>query len=416
MAREIEGRDRDRAAVSARFLRGLRGNLRYWLARTAPSSNSISGVADDEAISRLNPDFANMRRAVEMGLTLPETQEEAIALILQCFFWVEKAGHSYLWRPLVERGMGLLPANDVYLRFRLLKQLGQFEREDGELKTAVSTFQQADQLAHRLEGGQAIAEIHMNLAETYRRQHKYALAQEHGEMALAMFNEENGRLRAITLEGLGRVALEQGDLSTAVEFLQKSITLQEAINTLYLHRSYNMLATTYRRQKNYAQSAQLYQKALAQIADTPNERDKINISINLGGLFHEWGKYSEAETVLRQAETIARQQKGLLSSKGMIATSLGCVLQGQNDLGGAESYHQRAIVLYRQVNDRLLLANALGNLAEIYAEWKQNQHALNCLTEALGLLADFSGNAWAQKLTMKYRDMTAVLETAVIHQ
>jgi len=401
-------------SLSPTFLRGLQRNLRYWLAQTIPTSDSISGVADDEAINRLNPDFANMLRAVEMGLTLPETQEKTIGLILQCFFWMEKAGHSYLWRPVVKRAMGLLPATDIYLQFRLLKQLGQFEREDGELETAVSTFQQADQLAHRLEDGQAIAEIRMNLAETYRRQHKYALAQEHGEAALALFDEENGRLRAITLGGLGRSALEQGDLLKAASLLQKSITLQEVSNAPYLYRSYNILALIYRRQSRHAESAQLYQKTLTQLTNTQNERDKIITSIDLGGLYYEWGKFSEAEVTLRQAEAIAHKQNGLLLHKGSIATSLGCVLQEQGDLDRAEVYHQRAIGLYRQVDARLLLANALGNLAEIQIECGQNQQALACLAEALDLLPHFSGNAWAQKLTMEYKEMTAVLKTAVI--
>ena len=420
---ELTGFAKPVSSPSPRFVRGLRRNLRYWLAQTAASTGSgqaptttpISGIADDRAISRLNPDFANVLRLVEMGLTLPETREDTIALILQCFFWMEKTGHSHLWRPVVERAIGLLPVEPVetsiWLRFRLLKQLGQFEREDRELKTAVSTFQQADKLAYRLEDSQAIAEIRMNLAETYRRQHKYDLAREHGEAALAMFDGENGRLRAITLGVLGRLALAQGDLSEAASLLRESITLQETSNAPYLYRSYDILATIYRRQKHRTQSAQLYQKALMQVAKTSNERDKIIISTNLGGLYHEWEKFSEAEIILQQAETIAHKQSGLLLQKGSIATSLGCVLQEQGELDRAESYHLRAISLYREGDNQLLLANALGNLAEIYVERGQEQLALKNLADGLALLRHYPDNAWAQKLAAEYKELQRVVQS-----
>lgn len=117
---------------SSRFVCGLRSYLDYWLVKTADLHDAVIG--------QLNPEFPNLLHIVELGLVLPETQEQTAVLMLQCFFWVEQVGYVQIWQPLVELAAQRLPVAHVSLRFRLLKQLGQLQRLQYQLDTAVATL------------------------------------------------------------------------------------------------------------------------------------------------------------------------------------------------------------------------------------------------------------------------------------
>src|SRR5690606_10425204 len=130
--------------------------------------------------------------------------------ILQCFFWVEGTGRASQWQPLLEKCLAARPTPAPRLQFRLLKQLGQFQRIQWDLATAVATFQQAATIAHTLQDAHASAEIHLNLCQTYQRQHRYAEAQGEGEKALSQFAQTEHRLRATVHQTLGQIASDQG--------------------------------------------------------------------------------------------------------------------------------------------------------------------------------------------------------------
>lgn len=127
-------------APSPRFVAGLQANLAYWLRQTTPLT--------DTTINRLEPDFPNLLRVIEMGLMMAETQINTGRLMVNCFFWVEGAGHIHLWQPLLTKLLANLPPNQPLLHFQLLKQLGQFQRLQHQPELALATFQKALHLTH----------------------------------------------------------------------------------------------------------------------------------------------------------------------------------------------------------------------------------------------------------------------------
>ncbi|MCB9421613.1 MAG: tetratricopeptide repeat protein [Ardenticatenaceae bacterium] len=260
---------------SPRFLRGLQANLRYWQAQTA--------VINDDIIRNLDPDFPNVLQVVEMGLVLAETWPDTAVLILQCFFWVEGSGRVPQWQPLVEKCLAVMPTPDDWLEFRLLKQLGQFQRIQWDLDTAVNTFQQARVGAQTLQDDQAIAEIHMNLCQTLHRQHRYDDAQAAGVKALTLFTESQCRLKATTMQSLGHLAQEQGQYDLAETHFREALNLMrncEITSITDITRTMDALAETHRAKKQYASAIQLYQEIADLLAATTEDEDKIRVNLN----------------------------------------------------------------------------------------------------------------------------------------
>lgn len=385
--------------ISSRFVHGLLANLRYWQTQTA--------VINDTTSRSLDPDFPNMIQAVEMGLVLAETWSETAVLILQCFFWVEGSGRVHRWQPLLEKCLATMPAPDDWLEFRLLKQLGQFQRLQWQLETAVTTFHQAGILAHALQNNQAIAEIHMNLCQTYQSQHRYDEAETEGTQALALLTETQARLKAITLQSLGHIAKEQGNYALAEARFQQSLALTRSSKTPTITdaiRTINALAQTYQEQEQYQQAAQLYQETVDLLADTTKEEDKIRAALNQGSLYYDWQKLDQAESAFRQAEQMLAQQTGMPLLKALVANNLGCVLRDQQEWLTAERYYRESIRLYQQIENDLMLANALGNLAKLYLRQGKTTDTLTYFKEASQLMAKFPNNTWATNKLAQYTE------------
>ncbi|HUM70504.1 MAG TPA: tetratricopeptide repeat protein [Chloroflexota bacterium] len=380
-------------------MRGLLANLRYWQAQTA--------VINDDIIRDLDPDFPNVLQAVEMGLVLAETWRETAVLILQCFFWVEGSGRVPQWRPLLEKCLAVRSAPDEWLEFRLLKQLGQIQRLQWQLPTAVATFQQAGTLAQGLQDNQAIAEIHMNLCQTYQSQHQYDKAEAEGTQALALFTEAQPRLKAITLQSLGHIAREQGHYDLAETRFQQALALTHSSHTPSITdaiRTMNGLASMYQEQKQYERAERLYQETVDLLANTTKAEDKIRAALNQGSLYYDWQKFDQAQAVFRQAEHMLAQQKGMIWLKGIVTNDLGCVLRHQQEWSMAERYLQESITLFQQAEDDLMLANTVGNLADLYLDQGAREQALSRFDEAIQLAARFPQNNWAKSQIADYTE------------
>lgn len=391
-------------ATSPRFLRGLQANLRYWQGQTA--------VINDDVIRDLNPDFPNLLQAVEMGLVLAETWRETAVLILQCFFWVEGSGRVPQWQPLLEKCLAVIPAPDDWLEFRLLKQLGQFQRIQWELDTAVTTFQQAAAIAQAVQNDQAIAEIHMNLCQTYHRQHRYDEAKAEGAKALALFTEAADRLKATTLQSLGQIASEQGQYALAESCFRQALTItqqQETVIITDVTRTMNLLAITYQEQKQYVQALQIYREIAELLDNTTQEQDKIESHINLGSLYYGWNKLDQAENAFRHAERLLKQQNGMTFLKALVANNLGCVLRDIWAGLEAEHYYLKSANLYRQIGSDLMLANVTGNLAKLYMRQGRFSEALSSFDDALLMVNRIPHNDRGRTLQTQYEQKKAEL-------
>ncbi|MCA9995025.1 MAG: tetratricopeptide repeat protein [Anaerolineales bacterium] len=389
---------------SPRFLMTVQTTLRYWLAQTA--------VLDDATIHQLNPEFPNLLQAVKIGLALPEMWRESAQLILQTFFWIEGANHIGQWQPVVVKALQAVPTTHTSLCFRLLKQLGQFQRLQWDLETAVNTFKQAQLLARHMQDDNATAEIHMNLCETYRCQRQYERAETEGETALSLFSDTAPRLRAITWQSLGHIAKEQGTLTLAETRFKHALAIpyDASFSVVDKTRTLAALATIYQAQSNYHQALQLYQEIDDLLANTSQAKDQIENYINQGTLFYNWGKLDDAYTAFQAAAQMLKLQTGLVLHKAVIANNIANVCRDRREWLAAESYYQQSIVLYSQINNRLQAAKTITNLAKCYAQQGNNAAALFQFEQASTLLKQIPANNQTQLLQKTIEEQQTCLE------
>lgn len=377
--------------TSPHFVRGLQAYLDHWLAKTAN--------LDDIAIRQLNPDFPNLLQIVELGLVLPETQEKTANLILQCFFWVEQVGYMQLWQPLVELAVQRL-SDHPNMQFRLLKQLGQLQRLQYQLDTAVTTFEQAEQIACALADKQALAEIHMNFCQVYHLKRAYKKAEEYGRLALHHLAEHQLKLKAIAWRTLGIMSQEQGDPQQAE--IQLQISLQFATSLKEQALTLNVLAVLFQQQEQYDQALAIYNKLLILLNEESNTQLFAEIQLNKGSLFYGLGRLDEAEVVFKTVIEHLQQRSGSLYYKALAANNLGCIWRDQKRFTAAEASFRRSIQQFSKIGADVYQANAWGNLAKLYAQQGQQLEAVACYDEALKLVASYSNNAFAQKLQTNY--------------
>lgn len=379
-------------APDAQFVQGFLNYLRYWQAQTAD--------LDDAAIQRLDPDFPNLLRAVEMGLAAAQTQRETAVLIQQCFFWVQSSSRMVRWTALLERAAKALPADGDRLRLRLMLQLGQLQRLQQHLTAARHTFNHALTLAQRLDEPRFLTETYINLCQTCQQAGELSRAETYGRQALAHLPPDRPRLQMIIWQTLGRIAHAQGRPEQAVAWLRRA---KEAPGQSLVDRARNMdlLANALQQQEAYEEAIALYQDVDLLLQDTPHRSDRLNSLLNLGALYFAREAYEEAETIFRRGERLLRGATAPTFYRGWLYNNLGCTLREQGRYGEAEGYFRQSLIHYRQAENELFLANAHGNLAVLYARQQRGDEAHDHYQKALALLADYpdhaDADAWRQE-------------------
>lgn len=385
--------------ASPHFTNGLNAYLNDWLNQTAR--------LDEADILRLNPDFNNLLHIVELGLALPETREKTSELIIQCFFWVEQLGYHQLWQPLTAVALKKIPAERETLRFRLLKQLGQWQRLQYQLDKAIATLQEAERLAKNLTNLEAVAEVHMNLCQVYHLMGEYKTAEQYGLMALESLPPDSLRLRSITLRTLGLLSQEQGMLNQAESYLQDSLKYAESPK----EKSYslNVLAVIYQHKEKNEWALNAYSEVLSLLNGAANINFLAEVRLNKGGLLYSMGQLDEAEAEFKTVEALLHQRPGLLFHKARIANNLGCVLRDKKMYPAAEICFRRSIQQFSQVGSGIFEANAWGNLAKTHSQQGRVQEAVHGFDRAIELMSSFPNNTFAQKSLDIYTRLRADL-------
>jgi tetratricopeptide (TPR) repeat protein len=384
------------------FVRGLLAYLRYWQGQTA--------VLEADQIQPFLPELPNLLHLAEMGLTLPETTRETAVLIRQCFFLFDGAGWVVAWQRILQRALDALPPDAADLRFRLLLQLGQLQRSDRVYETAVTTLHQALALAQQSGDVGYLAESHLNLGQTYQQMGQQALAQQHGEEALARQATISPRLQLLIRQLLGMIALSRGDFAQSRDHFSQ-ITAAPHADRLLRANAYNHIGNTYYDPATYAEALDAYHKALAILEGIPFHKDKLSILLNIGGIYYGQEKLTEAEAAFRQAEQLLLPQSGFAFFKGLLHNNLGNVLTDRGQFFLAETHFQQSIAWYEQVEEDLYLSNAKSNLGRLYKRMGRPAAAIAAYQEALALARRYPEHPWARAWVQSYQEELAALQS-----
>ncbi len=272
------------------------------------------------------------------------------------------------------------------------------------------------------------------MSETYRLSRNYVLAKEFGAAALEYFSQKSdeGRWHAATLNTLGLIALDEDERATAETHLQQAVNLwRSEEQPTEMARSLSNLALVCQRQERIEEALTLYEEALSILQSTSSVMTKVRVLNSLGTLYVKMNNLSQAEAILRQADTPILRAISDTETKAALAHNLGEVLLRQKRTREAIFHLQLAIARWQQIGHELRQANSLGTLGEAleeeatFFETSENREeamranrrilrrASGCYCRANQLLRKYPNDKWAVQWRTEFDERLQVLKRRI---
>ncbi len=377
---------------SPAFAGSIRAALAYW-----------QGALAREAVTVLEGDRLNLYRAVAFGLALPDTAPAAAEVATDAFQFVYTCGYWREWLPLMEQARGVCPRLPLDARIRLLTNLAFLRRLNRRLDDALSAHREALALARRSGERLQLAEAHGYLGRALRDARQYAEAEQQLQMALQCVEGTDGhwaeRVAAYANNILGMVNHDLGRLAQARRYLERAVALRREHGRAFeLSESLHDLGNACRDIGAYEDALACYEEASALLEGTGFRFEQIRIRYSVGVLHFSQKSYALAEATFRALDFPFLRETGNLHWQAMILNSLGNALLYQEQFREAERALRESVGLWRQLDDDLELANAIGSWGEALVGLGETEAATATFSEALALLAQYPANAKAGRL------------------
>ena len=188
-------------------------------------------------------------------------------------------------------------------------------------------------------------------------------------------------------------AEEEIDIVNATtESAEKAKSLAEKLHYKSgLAYAFKAIGSIYQNRKDYTTAIAYYQQAI-DVAETDDNISKAKFYPSLLNLYFYLGDYPNAmETVTRE---LAGYEKG--KNKPGIAhcnNLLGYIYFKQENFGEAEKYYDQYLKNANELNDSIMIAHALGEVADVYMEEKKYDQSLSTLFRALQIFDSTSKSA-----------------------
>ncbi len=202
-----------------------------------------------------------------------------------------------------------------------------------------------------------------------------------------------GRLdeAAATLNQLGLVGLEVGDLADAERRCREGLEIRRARgDEASVAASLNTLGGILQFGGRSDEAAELLGESVA-IRRRLGDDAGVSVSVsNLALVARDRGDLDAAEAMLREA-IATRERLGDRQRVAIVRHNLALVRFDRGDLAGAASELDAAIATAREIGDRLETANALSDLGFVAAAGGDRRRAVELQLEALGIAERIGG-------------------------
>lgn len=379
------------------FIQSIQAGLRYWQQKTA--------TLGPEQVHWLDQRRKNLHQAILFGLNQPETWEDTAQLLLQAFDFSEWRGYWSEWVPVFEQALANAPEKESVVYGRLQNRLGQLYHLDNRLSEAEEQHQATLTLAQRLGHDELLFITYQCFAELYQRQKDVNRTREHVELALAL-TQTQPALEAkagFTHRILGHLEEYLGNWAEAIQQNQKAVELwRKHNNHIYLARTLNDLGNVYQKDKQYGRAQKAYKEAADILKMTLSFKDMARVYTNLAVLFYRQEKWQDAEKSLLQISPTDLKANHDTELFANWYNNLGNVYLKMAEWEKAEAQIAVAMQVWRDIDDKLNLANSVGTLGKVYGQTEQIERSLSCYEEAISLLREFPESEWGQKLLKEF--------------
>jgi CHAT domain-containing protein/tetratricopeptide (TPR) repeat protein len=198
---------------------------------------------------------------------------------------------------------------------------------------------------------------------------------------------------ALSLDKLGMLHLEKGDLAAAEAFYLRVLAIREKLegtDHANFASSLSMLGTTYLKRENFAQAEAAYRRLLAIREKTlgAEHPDTAAALYSLSSVYSRKGDYTRAEPLLKRA--LAIQEKTLGADSFYVAltlNNLAYLYSEKGDFDQAESLYIRSLALHEKLFglEHAYVGTPLNSLAVLYREKGDYLRAEPMLKRALAI-------------------------------
>jgi predicted ATPase/class 3 adenylate cyclase len=325
----------------------------------------------------------------------------------------------------------ILEASPLRTLFEVAYLWGQYYEATGDYDQARVAIERAlnDSQQRADKMGEARCLAHLGLI--HRRLGDYERARVRYVEALRLFHEElhpseeTASNLASTLNGLGHVYLQQGDLDQAQLCFEQALEMSrtsghrkdesDALNNLGImfshERSFASALTCYQQalegqraigdragegaslgnmarsiqaEGDYGQASEYLTAALAIQQAIGNRWNEINDWNDLGVLYQELGDLNHAQECLQQGLRLS-QTIGDEAGQAYILVNLGLVVRDQGDLAAADKLLTDGLTLARAQDDTYLVAGFLSYLGTVSLQMNKAPRAIQQASAALAL-------------------------------
>lgn len=245
------------------------------------------------------------------------------------------------------------------------------------------------------------ARIHNEIGEVYDVLGQKGTAQQHYEYALRLFRELEERGGEMnTLNNLGAVCRQQGQIERAISYYQealricedaegdvagKGITLNNLGKAIYSQgRKQQTLKHMKQAFKYYEQALVHYEQALSLHKKQSDVREEANTLKNIGEVYDTLRRWEDAYAYYEQALSRFRTT-GDRRGEGIVLYNLGVLHRRSNRNEEALKCYERACCIFHEIGDRWEEADTLKSLGRLYGLHKvppRYDVALACCLQA----------------------------------
>jgi tetratricopeptide (TPR) repeat protein len=341
-------------------------------------------------------DFLSQKDAVrsqeEYLAVLARHLESAGCLTRAAFTYVEagnvarehfaaKKAHEYY-----QKGLSLLGSDDARRRIDALHNMGDVLLLLGRIDEALAAFREMLELSFRLalhgKGGAA----HNRMGRVHRDTGSLALAQEHLETSLTLF-ERVGDTRGIASchDDIGKLLWMRGEYEMALEELRRGLDMRKALGDgRSIALSLNNIGLVWRDHGQEAQAREALEAALKirrELSDPLGIVESLN---DLGQLALDQGEHSKALNLLEEALLLA-QDLGDSNRIAVVLANIGEAHLRTRDTEKSIEVLLRAEQLCDDLGDKLHLADVKRALAKAYLERGDLKAARDCIKRSVDL-------------------------------
>jgi tetratricopeptide (TPR) repeat protein len=393
-----------RIMPSAQFIDSVAANVAFWSLRATNQAGPGQSLPHE--------DRRNLFRAAEFGIGLSATWRETAELLLSLRDVIDQGVYWIEWIPVLEGLIARCEEPDQALKCRLLSLVGFLYQISRQLDLSLERLLEAEAIAGSLLDVRLLARCHIELSRLHIVLRNHQRVDYNARKALAEYQQlgRDPRMVGSCYMNIGLAAQSQGKMDEAEFNMRQAVSLFSTVHDpVNLARALHDLGIILDAVGQSHEALEVYLRAESLLAPTGSELDKTLVLLSLGTLYFRQDRLDLAEASYLKANSPFLRHSNHHYQRALAANNLGNVYLAQGRLDEAECWLAAAIRLWHTACAGLMLANTLGDMAEVKINLGQPAAAVPLFDEAIIITEAYPDDAWARDMHGKFVAARAAL-------